>query len=91
MVILIASAFRDEKDVPPPHRCWPRHHREEEDPTTREEEDGGGATATDVVDDGTKADAESGPVQDRRQISAAVLEIPAMNFIFDIRAIIYIM
>jgi hypothetical protein len=87
MVILIASAFRDEEDVPPPHRCRPRHRGE--DPTTREED--GGATATDVVDDGTKADAESGPVQDRRQISAAVLEIPAMNFIFDIRAIIYLL
>jgi hypothetical protein len=80
MVILIASAFRDE-DVPP-HRCWP--HREE-DPTTREEEDGG-ATATDVVADGTKADAVSDSVQERRQISAAELEIPAMTFIFDIRA-----
>ncbi len=90
MVILIASALRDDGDDVPPHRCrcWP-HQRCEEDPTaTGEEEDGGATTATDVVvvdDDGTKADAESGPVQDRRQISAAVLEIPAMNFIFDIR------
>ena len=87
MVILIASAFRDDGDDVPPHRCrWP-HQRCEEDPTVTREEEDGGATGTDAVvdDDGTKADAESGPVQDRRQISAAVLEIPAMNFIFDIR------
>ncbi len=73
MVILIASAFREVVV----------RRRGGGDPTGEEQEDGGGgATATDVVD-GTKADAESGPVQERRQISAAVLEIPAMSFIFN--------